>query len=385
MKTLKAVVWHIRNQGRKWLQQLAAHLADSFGYEFLSKAQTVAYLNPYLNALHPEGYALLPEVRAVDNPNRIVFSETEISTNSSRVWHYTADSKQAAVLRCGLLMTGRKILNTDYWTSDALLDGFTLRKRPLLRTKVLLAPFGHYFDGNFFVGYYDFIFLVAAKLCRMKESVSADDFQQAIVSYPLVGTDYEREFLRLMGFGPDQVVDSRRVRVQSDSCYLGNHDNWTHQNPADVRLLKKHLAPLIQTPRTARTRVYICRAGRRRVLNEEALITLLLSYNFVIIEDKPRSLADQYAIYHNASFIMGPHGASFTNLLWCEPGTHLFELFAGAYAPTHFLYLAQLLGLHYSAYSREEVGPVDYTAIGQDIEVSIPALEQCLDRIFNNV
>jgi hypothetical protein len=279
----------------------------------------------------------------------------------------------------------QKILNTDYGTSDALLARFTLKKRPLRRSKVLLAPFGHYFDGIFFVGYYDFIFLVAAKLCRMKESVTSDEFQQATVSYPLVDTSYEREFLDLMDFGADRIVDSRRDCVHSERCYLGNHDNWTHQNPADVHLLKKHLEPLIQSPRTARNRIYISHVGRRRILNEEALIALLRTYDFHIVDDRPRSLAEQYAIYHNAAFIIGPHGASFTNILWCEPGTHLFELFAGAYAPSHFQYLSHLLGLRYSAYSKDPISAVDYTAIGQDIEVSIPVLEQCLNEIFNLV
>lgn len=385
MNELKARLWQIRKQCSQTLRWFTAQLANALGYRFLSKEQTRAYLQPSLKLTHPAGSVCLPEVYPINVMNRLAFPETQIQTAPTLVWRYESGSKQTKLLRCGLLLTDKKILNTDYWTEDTLLDGFKLKKRSQQKSNVLLAPWGHYFDGNFFVGYYDFMFLVAAKLCRMKEAISATEFSQAVVSYPLVGTDYEREFLGLMGFDPNRVIDSRRVCVRSEVCYLGNHDNWTHQNPSDILVLKKHLEPLIHKPRTAHNRVYISRAGRRRVLNEDALIDLLINYDFIIVEDRPRSLAEQYEIYHNASFIIGPHGASFTNLLWCEPGTHLFELFAGAYAPTHFLYLCQVLGLRYSAYSENAIGPVNYTAIGQDITVSIEAIEGCLETFFGSV
>jgi hypothetical protein len=108
MKLVKIGLWYIRNQGREWLKRLIARLADSFGYEFLSKAQTVAYLTPYLNALYPEAHVLLPEVYAVANPNQLFFSETEIGTAASRVWRYHTSNGQGIVLRCGLLMVGKK-------------------------------------------------------------------------------------------------------------------------------------------------------------------------------------------------------------------------------------------------------------------------------------
>lgn len=382
---LKAGLWSIRNQGKIWLKWFATQLATSCGYVFLTKDQTRRYLEPYLKVMYPADCVQIPDVYTVNDPTRLAFSQTAIKCAPSHIWQFNANHKRTKLLRCGLLLTEKKILNTDYWTEDTLLDSFKLKKRIQQKSNVLLAPWGHYFDGNFFVGYYDFMFLVAAKLCRMKDAIGDTEFSQAVVSYPLVGTDYEREFLGLMGFSSDRVVDSRQVCVLSEVCYLGNHDNWTHQNPSDILVLKKHLEPLIQKPRTAHNRVYISRAGRRRVLNEEALIALLVTYDFVIVDDQPRSLSEQYEIYHNASFILGPHGASFTNLLWCEPGTHLFELFAGAYAPTHFLYLCQVLDLQYSAYSKDGIGPVDYTAISQDITVSIVAVEKFLSTLFGSV
>lgn len=382
MNTIKSLFWRVR--GRVWdlIKRPAMLLAGPLGSTFLGKKRTVAYLSDYRVVTHPESVCLLPDVRDAADPAKLLFREATITTAPSHVWRYESGTKPTALLQCGLLRTDGNILNTDYWADDALTEVFRPKPRARYQTQTLLAPLGHYFDGDKFVGYYDFMFLIAAKLCRFKEAAPDAVFREAVVSYPLIGTGYERELLALLGFGPDRVFDSRLTEVYPQVCYLGNHDNWMHQNLADILLLKKHLEPLIRSPRTGQNRIYISRAGRRRILNETALIALLTTYGFTIIDDKPRSLAEQYAIYHNASFIIGPHGASFTNLLWCEPGTHLFELFTARFVQSHFLYLAQVLGLRYSGYCQDADVMVDYSAIGHDITVSIPDLRRHLDGIF---
>ncbi len=382
MNRIKLLYWSVRRWTWELLKEPAARLAKLTGHTLLNKPQTIAYLSNYRLATLPASRCILPEVRDVADPSKIIHREERVRTAPSHVWQYTSADKPTVVLPCGLLKTGHTVLNTDYWNYDALPNIFRPKKRSQYQAYTLLAPLGHYFDGDKFVGYYDFIFLIAAKLCRLKEYMPDSAFREAVVAYPLVHATYEREFLQLMGFGPDRIFDSRLTAVHAEVCYIGSHDNWMHQNLGDILLLKKHLEPLIQTPRTGQHRIYISRVGRRRVLNEAALIDLLTQYGFTIIEDKPRSLTEQYAIYHNASFIIGPHGASFTNLLWCEPGTQVLELFAAQFAPTHFVYLSELMGLRYSAYCQDADPRVDYAAISANISVSIPDLQRCLDTML---
>jgi capsular polysaccharide biosynthesis protein len=104
----------------------------------------------------------------------------------------------------------------------------------------------------------------------------------------------------------------------------------------------------------------------------------------VIIEDKKRTVSEQMAIYRNAEFIIGPHGASFSNIIWCEPGTHLMELFSPNYAPDFFLYLAKMMDMEYSAYYNDLPNKnIDYlVGLVENIQVSIPKLEACLENIF---
>src|SRR5690606_19657427 len=97
----------------------------------------------------------------------------------------------------------------------------------------------------------------------------------------------------------------------------GNGCGW-YPNFEDVLLMRKHILNKIKiTPDTGK-RIYISRSCRRKIINEEELITLLKKFDFTIIEDKPRTIAEQVSIYNNADFIIGPHGASFSNVIWCR-------------------------------------------------------------------
>ncbi|GAB3643691.1 glycosyltransferase family 61 protein [Spirosoma arcticum] len=378
MKQVNALLSGVYGRVQKIVTRLALSGAGWFGYNLLSKEQTKSYLAPHLLVTHRGKTVSLSPVHDAADAAKTIFPPTDVVTESSSVWQYERGSEQVVQLRSGGLMSGRTVLNTDYWSHDLFKNGLAQKKRDRRSVQTLIAPFSHYFDNNVFIGYYDYVFLVAAKLCRIKAALPDGSFSDAVVSYPLVNTSYEREFLALIGFQPHQIVDSRQVSVAFERCLLGNHDNWAHQNEADIRFLKTQIDASLPIKRTERNRIYISRSGRRRILNEKALISLLERYDFQIIEDKPRSVAEQYAIYKNASFIMGPHGASFANILWCEPGTHLLELFSSNYVPNYFYYLAQVLGLHYSAYCQGDGIKLDIGTIAEDIEVSIDDLERCL-------
>jgi capsular polysaccharide biosynthesis protein len=238
-------------------------------------------------------------------------------------------------------------------------------------------------DGFKYVGYYDFVFLIAAKLCRIKECVSADDFSKAIISYPLVGTSYEQEYLELLGKKKTDVLDSRYNNIRFEKVILANSGHWFYPNSADVFAFKKYVENKLQVKKNNQNRIYVSRSGRRCIKNEKELIELLRKFGFIIIEDKPRSIFEQIEIYKNASFIIGPHGASFTNIIWCEPGTHLVELFSPNYVPDFFLYIATLMGMKYSAYydseKKNDYNNNDYkNNMVEDIFVSIPELEKYL-------
>ncbi len=362
------------------LKDQSALLLKPFGVNLLSAEQSETFLNAYRTYYQREQTLQLNPVADVLNADKVLFPQKEISTASASVWQYPNAGRNALLLRNGSLSVGNHVLNTDFGNSALLKDVLKFNKRRSQRTDTLIAPWSHYWGG-----YYDYLIFVAAKLCRIRNVLPAAAFADAVVSYPLLNTSFESELLTLLGCRPDKVVDSRTTEISFDRCLLGNSGSWFYPNVADLLALKTHVAAQMPVADTDRKRLYISRLGRRRVLNEDALIGLLERYDFIIVDDKPRSVTEQYQLYNGAQFILGPHGASFANVLWCEPGTTLFELFPNDYMPEYYRYMAQVLELPYYAYCQGD-GSAEashYSNLNKDVSVSIDELETRLDRLFN--
>ncbi len=365
------------------------------GIELLDYQQTFLYLQPFQLSMSPGEVVLLPGIENNAESTNKIFTRQAISTDPSYVWQYQNSSRKASHLRNGALCIDSKIVCPDYSQIGYYKGLKDWKKRPTRFTKTLIAPWSHYIDNLSFGGYYDYVVHIAAKLSRIKDSIPAEEFSQAIVSYPLFETSYEREFLKLLEINPAQVSDSRKVKYDFEKVILGNKGRPIFPHRDDIFSIKKNVERKLTIRQTDKSRVYISRSGRRNIKNECELISLLKRFDFTIIEDKPRSVAEQIEIYRNASFILGPHGASFTNIIWCEPGTHLFELFSPDYVTEFYLYFTQMLGMSYSAYCQSNLTQDLYFDKKSHVEqlrdklersmyVSIPDLEKSLTQLLGN-
>ncbi|QJD79738.1 glycosyltransferase family 61 protein [Spirosoma rhododendri] len=361
----------------------ALTVARLLGVTFLDKNQTIDLLRPYEQVHHPANRQLLSAVPDLIDPTLQLFDEQQAESQPTHAWLFERGTQSAVQLRCGNVKIGGKVLCTDYGNESLLRDSLRPGKRTVIEVDTLVAPFGHYQDGIVFGGYYDFIYLVAAKLSRIRQSLPGGFPAGAVVAYPLFHTSYEQEFLAHLGFQPDQIFDTRQYDVRFKRCLLGSSGHWFYPNASDVRAIRNELAPLIQ-PSPVRERVYISRVGRRRVLNEDELTTMLARYDFTVIEDTPRTLREQLAIYNRASVVLGPHGASFSNLIWCQPGTQLIELFSANYVPNFFQYLSSLSDLRYAAVRQGQPDPARHNDLTENIQVDVSAFERGLNQLFED-
>jgi hypothetical protein len=366
---------------RGLFKKYSALLIKPFGIRLLSKEDTINYLAHY-ELIYSVGQTLL--LKSVPNlllDSQPLFGEKLVTTSSIRVWRYERLSTQVLQLPNGSLMINKCVLDTDFGNGIVVKDWLKYHKRTELTATILIAPWSHYWTG-----YYDYLFFVALKLCRIKNTLSATEFRKAVVCYPLTYTSYEQDILALFGFEPERILDSRHVNVQFQTCILGSNDSWFYANEQDIyafkQLLSLHLAKHVPIEVRQRNRIYVRRAGRRKILNEEALLALLQQYSFQVIDDVPHTLLEQVHIYYHAAFIIGPHGAAFANILWCQPDTHLFELFPNTYTPDYFRYLAQVMGLTYSAYCHGAPVGSDHRHVEDNIYIDIQEVKRCLSVAF---
>ncbi|MBN8826889.1 MAG: glycosyltransferase family 61 protein [Spirosoma sp.] len=364
-------------------KKLSKPLLKWMGFDVLNRADTENFLQPFQVYTVPANPLSLPAIVDFGKPEQNVFKETEASVVESKIWKLTNTERRATQLSNGSILIDTKILETDYRGSQRLVHSILSRSKRLpVSANTLIAPWSHYMDGIQFRGYYDFVLGIASKICRLKQGLSPLQFQETVVAYPLLHTTYEHEFLGLLGFHPQRILDSRVYDVNFQNCLIGSSGHWYYPNRADIVLLKSHLEQVLLPKVETRDRLYIRRSGRRRVRNEPELLAMLKKYEFTIIDDKPRTIRQQVSLYKNASVIIGPHGASFTNCIFCEPGTHLIELFSPAYRPDYFRYIAHIMGLTYSAYCYGRLTANPMSQMDADILVSVDELERGLVSLF---
>lgn len=126
------------------------------------------------------------------------------------------------------------------------------------------------------------------------------------------------------------------------------------------------------TPPTRR--IYLSRPPTmgRSVDNEEAILDILAGYGFEIVRPETLTLMDQARLFHQAKIVLGPHGAGFTNMVFCRPGAIVAEFVSEASRPVLFWTMAKAAGLKYGrmiAALKEERFQVDHDKLRRFLDV----------------
>nr|WP_285854233.1 glycosyltransferase family 61 protein [Paenibacillus elgii] len=95
--------------------------------------------------------------------------------------------------------------------------------------------------------------------------------------------------------------------------------------------------------------IYISRenAKYRKVINEEEIINHLNKFGFKKVTLESMKVTQQVQLFSCAKFIIAPHGAGLTNLVFCKPGTKVIELFNPYYMPSYYWMISNHIHLNY--------------------------------------
>ena len=152
--------------------------------------------------------------------------------------------------------------------------------------------------------------------------------------------------------------------------------------PRVVGLLTKFTEPLLISSSGQGERLYITRenAGRRRVSNEAELWRHLEVRGFKKIRLEDLKWADQINAFAHAKVVVAPHGAGLANLVFCQPGVRVVELFDNGYVNPCFWRLAGIKALDYRPIISRTDEPLacDIKANRRDIAVDVAAVMNAL-------
>jgi hypothetical protein len=83
-------------------------------------------------------------------------------------------------------------------------------------------------------------------------------------------------------------------------------------------------------------RLYVGRgnSNRRRLANEAQITEHAARYGFENVSMDGRTVADQARLFAEAAFIIAPHGAALTNILFATPDARVLELLPASPSPS---------------------------------------------------
>lgn len=147
----------------------------------------------------------------------------------------------------------------------------------------------------------------------------------------------------------------RLIAVDNNSVAM-THPTWVG-NPAVIDLVRRTVLAKVPDPEAGPRRLYVTRsdAGTRMVANEQALIALLSRYGVETISLTGLSVVQQAAAMANCEFLISPHGAGLTNMMFMPPGGAVIELFHYQAGSVTYPRLAQGCGHHYYYMSSDTI------------------------------
>lgn len=178
---------------------------------------------------------------------------------------------------------------------------------------------------------------------------------------------FQHESLARLGIGAERLLfTSESTYIQADELLMpmfGSNTLGLGQGAWNPEFLKQTFLADAAPSRTDR-RLYVSRGseGARGVINDAELLARLGALGFERVQAESLDVAGQAKLFAEAEVVLGPHGAGFSNIAFCRPGTHVIELFSAHMAPC-FWSISELTGLqhavHFCGEADERTRPSD--------------------------
>lgn len=103
------------------------------------------------------------------------------------------------------------------------------------------------------------------------------------------------------------------------------------------------------SPVHQKRRIYISRekANSRRIVNESEVLNILEKYGFEKVFLESLSITEQMQLFVSSEYVIAPHGAGLTNLVFCPQGTKVLEIFSPNYVSVSYWNICNQIGLDY--------------------------------------
>lgn len=259
----------------------------------------------------------------------------------------------------------------------------SVRVFPVKKYNNIVATFTNCRQG---VTYFHWLFNILPKIHLVEKSGLKFD-----KLYIECQKSFQEETINLLGYKSNQTIDSSKCKYLSASQLIipslpdfnqpARITNWS------CNFLRQKFLTLSSSTADfsegKHKRIYISRAATtsRRITNEREVIHLLQKYDFSAVRLESLTFLDQVSLFKNANFVIAPHGAGLSNIVFCSKGTKVIEIFSPKFINLCYWYLSSEVELDYYYLFGEgkAINYYDSQFNKEDIEVDLNKLEKTFE------
>jgi tetratricopeptide (TPR) repeat protein len=223
-------------------------------------------------------------------------------------------------------------------------------------------------------GYFHWMFDLVARIKLLQDAhINLNDIDYFVINH--YQHEYRQETLSKLGIPLHKIIVTEEEHyIQTDNLIMPSHPHLTGErvSPWACQFLKDLFLPAGKINSPYGERIYISRAeaSRRRILNESEIFDYLTSLGFMKVCLESMSIEEQAICLAGAKVIIAPHGAGLTNLIFCQAGTKVIELFSDQYVINLYWKISTLCNLQYYYLINQTANiPPEYVVDCQDIWV----------------
>ncbi len=115
-----------------------------------------------------------------------------------------------------------------------------------------------------------------------------------------------------------------------------------------AKFIKKKVVNRVSRKVAQPRRLYVSRQGKRGVLNDEEVASVLSGYGFMPIRPETMTFDEQVSVFSEADVIVGAHGAGLSNIIFCSGQAAIIELFPWSEWRPFFWAICNRFGFRYT-------------------------------------
>lgn len=197
--------------------------------------------------------------------------------------------------------------------------------------------------------YFHWMFDALTKLALLKQSGLFDTVDYFLV--PNYKYRFNKEYLDHFGIPVHKIINEEiEDHVQADVLMVCSEVRVDEHLPKwSCEFFYDSFVKAIEKKKRDKA-IYIARgdsAKNRKVINESKLIEVLKDQGFEIHYLSKLPVLEQVKILNSADLVVAVHGGGLSNLVFCEPGTKVLEIFPDQYVRHYFYDISVKRGLVY--------------------------------------